>query len=122
MKSKNRPVLIYDGDCDLCRRWMGRYNHLSGDRVDTISSQEAAHLFPEISPQQFQSSVQLVQPDGAVYEGAEAVCLALAFNSTHRWPLWLYRNIFGVASATEFTYRFIARHREFFSRFTRWRG
>jgi predicted DCC family thiol-disulfide oxidoreductase YuxK len=119
MKSDNRPVLIYDGDCDLCRRWIARWSHVTEARIDIISSQEAAHLFPEISPEQFQSSVQLVQPDGVVYEGAEAVFRTLAFNSSHRWPLWLYRNVYGVASATEFIYRFIARHRGSISRVMR---
>ena len=112
MKSENRPVLVYDGDCDLCRRWISRWSHVTGDRVDYVSSQETAHLFPEISPERFQSSVQLVQPDGAVYEGAEAVFRTLAFHPRHRWPLWLYRNVWGLAPATEFTYRFVARHRE----------
>jgi predicted DCC family thiol-disulfide oxidoreductase YuxK len=118
MKAENRPVLIYDGDCDLCRHWIARWRHVTGDRVEYVSSQQTAHRFPEISPQQFQSSVQLVQPDGTVFDGAEAVFLTLAFNPTYRWPLWLYRNVLGVAWATEFTYRFVARHRRIVSRFT----
>ncbi len=89
------------------------------NRVDIVSSQEKAHLFPEISAEQLQSSVQLVEPDGTVYEGAEAVFRTLALNSQHRWPLWLYRNVFGVAAATELAYRFIARHRLLLSRFAR---
>ena len=54
MKSENRPVLVYDGDCDLCRRWIARWSHVTGDRVDYVSSQETAHLFPEISPERFE--------------------------------------------------------------------
>lgn len=119
MKSDNKPVLIYDGDCELCRRWVARWSHVPENRVDIVSSQEKAHLFPEISAEQLQSSVQLVESDGAVYMGAEAVFRALALNSKHRWPLWLYKNIFGVATATECSYRFIARHRLLFSRFAR---
>ena len=120
MKSENRPVFVYDGDCELCRRWVARWSHLTGDRVDYVPCQETAHLFPEIPPERFQLSVQLVQPDGAVYEGAEAVFRTLAFHPSHRWPLWLYRNVFGVAPATKFTYRFVARHRGVFSLVTRW--
>ena len=122
MKSENRPLLIYDGDCNLCRRWVLRWSHATGDRVDYLASQETAHRYPEITPEQFQSSVQLVQPDGSVHNGAEAVFLTLAFNPTHRWPLWLYRNVSGVALVTEFAYGFVARHRRLFNRFARWLG
>ncbi|GJL79284.1 MAG: hypothetical protein NPINA01_22730 [Nitrospinaceae bacterium] len=119
MDSENKPILIYDGDCDLCRYWVARCRHITQDRVDYASSQESNHLLPEISPEQLQSSVQLVQSDGTVYDGAEAVFRTLAFNPSRHWPLWLYRNVWGVACSTEFIYRFIARNRRIFSRFIR---
>jgi len=120
MATQNRPVLIYDGDCNFCRQWVNRWRHVTDDQVDTLSSQEAARLFPHISPEQFQSSVQLVLPDGSVYDGAEAVFRALACNPDHGWPLWLYRKVPAVAVGTEFLYRFVARHRTAFSRLTKW--
>jgi len=120
MESQNRPVLIYDGDCNFCRRWVNRWRHVTQDRVDYLSSQEAARLFPHISPEKFQASVQLVQPDGSVYDGAEAVFRALACNPKHGWPLWLYRRVPAVAVGTEFLYRFVARNRIAFSRLTQW--
>ena len=119
METEQKPVLVYDGDCDLCRFWIARWSHVTEDWVDYASSQESEDRFPDISHEQFQSSVQLVQPDGAVYDGAEAVFRTLACNPKHRWPLWCYRNLWGVAPVTEFTYRFVARHRGLFSRFTR---
>lgn len=114
-----RPVLVYDGDCTFCRRWIARWRHVTQGRVDYVSSQEAARQLPQISQEQFQTSVQLVLPDGKVYDGAQAVFRALAYNPKHRWPLWLYRNAPGTAPATEFAYRFVARNRGFFSLLTR---
>jgi predicted DCC family thiol-disulfide oxidoreductase YuxK len=111
MQSQNRPVLIYDGDCEFCRRSVVRLRHMTGDRVDTRPFQEVAKQFPNISLEQFQASVQLVQPDGSVYVGAEAVFRTLASNPNHGWPLWMYLEIPGVARMTEFLYRLVARNR-----------
>jgi len=111
MQSQNKPVLIYDGDCDFCRRWISRLRHVTGDRVDTRPFQKVAEQFPTISLEQFQTSVQLVQPDGSVCAGTEAVFRTLAYNPSHGWPLWMYLKIPGVAPLTEFLYRLVARNR-----------
>ena len=111
MTSQDRPVLIYDGDCEFCRRSVARLRHVIGDRVDARPFQEVAEQFPTISLEQFQASVQLVQPDGSVHVGAEAVFRTLAYNPNHGWPLWMYLKIPGVAPVTEFLYRLVARNR-----------
>ena len=111
MTSQNRPVLLYDGDCNFCYHWIARWRHVTGDRVDYLPSQEVAHQFPNISPEKFETSVQLVQPDGSVHAGAEAVFRVLAYNPDYGWPLWMYLKIPGVASVTEFLYRLVARNR-----------
>lgn len=107
----SQAVLIYDGDCEFCRRSVARLRHVAGDRVDARPFQEVAEQFPAISLEQFQASVQLVQPDGSVHVGAEAVFRALAYNPNYGWPLWMYLKIPGVASVTEFLYRLVARNR-----------
>ena len=109
--AENRPVLIYDGDCGFCRRWIARLPPETRSRVDTRPFQEAAELFPNISLEQFQASVQLVQPDGSVYEGAQAVFRTLACNPNHGWLLWMYLKVPGVALVTEYLYRLVARNR-----------
>jgi predicted DCC family thiol-disulfide oxidoreductase YuxK len=111
MTTRNGPVLIYDGECEFCRRWVARLHLLTADRVEYLSSREAAERFPGILPERFQNAVQLAQPDGTVYEGAEAVFRTLAHNPNHGWPLWMFLNVPGVARVTEFLYRLIARNR-----------
>jgi predicted DCC family thiol-disulfide oxidoreductase YuxK len=111
MTTRNGTVLIYDGECEFCRRWVTRLRLVTADRVEYLSSQEAAQHFPDIPPQKFQASVQLIQPDGSVYEGADAVFRTLAHNPNHGWPLWMYQKVPGVAPITEFLYRLVARNR-----------
>ncbi len=106
-----KPLLLFDGDCGFCRRWVERWKSLTGDRVDYAPSQEAGSRFPEISAEEFRRSVQLVLPDGRVFEGAEAVFVSLSFAPRRKWLLAVYRNVPGFAPVSEAAYRLIARHR-----------
>lgn len=120
MDQRKKPLLIYDGDCNFCRRWISRWRHVTQDRVDYAASQEVGDDFPEISPERFESSVQLVEPDGNLYEGAEAVFRTLAYASQKYWSLWMYRNVPGFSRMAEGFYRFVAENRRLFSILTRW--
>ena len=73
-----KPILIYDGDCSFCRRWIEHWRAITGDRVEYAPYQEAASRFPGISEQEFRSAVQLVDSDGKIYRAAEAVFRSLA--------------------------------------------
>ncbi|MBI1930250.1 DUF393 domain-containing protein [Candidatus Poribacteria bacterium] len=114
------PLLIYDGDCNFCRYWIARWEHLTGDRVVYAPFQAVAGQFPEIPLARFETAVHLIEPSGDVFNGAAAVFRTLAYAPRRRWLLWLYRKIPGVAPFTEWVYRFIARHRRVFSILTRW--
>ena len=76
--------------------------------------------FPEIPPEQFESAVQLIEPSGAVFSGAEAVFRTLAHARRMRWLLWMHQRIPGFSASAEWIYRFIAEHRVIFSVLTRW--
>jgi predicted DCC family thiol-disulfide oxidoreductase YuxK len=88
--------------------------------VDDAPWQEVAPRFPQIPVERFRASVQLVEGDGRVYEGAEAVFRALAAVPGRGWPLALYRNVPGFAPLAEAIYGFVARHRNALARLTRW--
>jgi lipase maturation factor 1 len=117
-----KPLLVFDGDCNFCTLWVRRWQQMTGDLVDYLPSQAAgiAAQFPEIPPERFQSSVQLVETDGTVYSGAEAVFRTLAKNPERQWPLDAFENSPALARITEGAYGFVAGHRTFFSRLTRW--
>src|SRR5436190_1544386 len=115
----NRPVLVFDGDCSFCRFWIARWRHHTGGIVDyePFQSADIAQRFPDIPRDRFAHAVQLIEIDGRVSEGAEAVLRALALGG-HRAPLWTYEHIPGVALVSEGVYRTIAGHRRFWSAVT----
>lgn len=110
-----KPLLIYDGECRFCCRWIGAWKAITGDRVAYECSQTAGPRFPQISPEEFARSVQWVGVDGSVCSGAEAVLLALATATWYgRVALRLYRRVPVFAHAAEAAYARFARHRGFF--------
>src|SRR5262249_17175760 len=113
--------MVYDGDCRFCGLWIRRWQQMTGDAVDYLPSQDPqiAARFPEIPPGQFQTSVQLIEPNGTVLSGAEAVFRALAKNANVHWPLHFYQSSPMFADITEWSYGFVASHRTAFSRLTR---
>jgi predicted DCC family thiol-disulfide oxidoreductase YuxK len=116
-----KPLLVYDGECGFCRLWIHRWECATGERIDYLPSQDQqiAQRFPEISRAEFDSSVQLIEPDGSVHHGAEAVFQSLAHNPDYHWILDLYRAFPLFARVTEWSYRVVANHRVFFSRVTK---
>lgn len=112
----NKPVLVYDGDCDFCKYWIYRWKHITKDRIDYFPYQEICKNFPEIPVSEFQSSVKLILHTGQVYSGAEAILRAL----NNRLFLWCYANLLGFSYVTELVYRLVAKHRQYISKYTRW--
>jgi len=116
-----RPVLIYDGDCRFCTLWIRRWQQETGDTIEYLASQDAsvAQRFAEIPTQDFATAVQLVETDGRVISGAEAVFRALAKDPKRQWLLRQYEASPRFARATEWAYALVARNRPLFSWFTR---
>ncbi|KRT65892.1 MAG: hypothetical protein XU11_C0017G0018 [Candidatus Dadabacteria bacterium CSP1-2] len=119
MKQRTKPLLIYDGDCGFCRRWIARWESLTGDRVEYAPFQQVASEFPEIPKEQFEASVQFIEPSGKISSGAEAVFRTLTYVPGKQWMLWMYEKIPGAAHISEWSYHLVARHRTFFSKLTR---
>ena len=113
-----RPLLVYDGDCYFCLRWIRRWQETTRGAVDVAPFQSAAVRFgADVPIDCFRSAVRLIEPGGSVYGGAEAICRMLSYGSG-RWswlPLWCYERIPGYAVVARFGYRLVARHREFAS-------
>src|SRR6266508_2798269 len=56
-KPPEKPLLLFDGDCGFCKRWVERWKSLTGHRVDFAPSQEAGPRFPEIAAAEFRRSL-----------------------------------------------------------------
>ncbi|MBT5632503.1 MAG: DUF393 domain-containing protein [Nitrospina sp.] len=115
-----KPILIYDGDCGFCRLWVARWSPLTEAKVDYHTSQDVGNNYPQISPEDFQTSVYFVDSEGSFYSGAQAVFKALAYATNGKWLLRAYDGIPGFASASEWGYRQVAQNRKTFSLLTRW--
>lgn len=113
-----KPLLIFDGDCGFCRRWVARGQSLTGDRVEYAPSQEVAAQFPKITAEQFKDAAWLILPDGSALSGAAAILRALQEAPGRRWLYWAYQHVSGFAGASEVCYRWVAGHRKFLSTVT----
>jgi predicted DCC family thiol-disulfide oxidoreductase YuxK len=114
-----KPLMIWDGECHFCKKWIERWRQITGGKVDYATYQEAAHRFPEIPVEQFKRAVALIEPDGETFFAAEAVYRSLRYGPSRKWLAWSYDHIPGFAAISETAYKFIARHRGLGSTVTR---
>jgi predicted DCC family thiol-disulfide oxidoreductase YuxK len=114
-----RPLMIWDGECLFCKRWIERWREITAGKVDYATCQEAAVRFPEIPIDQFKRAVAFIEPDGEAFFAAEAVYRSLQYRSSRKWLAWSYDHVPGFAGISETAYKFIARHRSLGSTFTR---
>jgi lipase maturation factor 1 len=117
----SKPLLVFDGDCQFCRRWIARWKNATGDAVDYVAFQDEAMAgrFPEIPRQDYEEAVHLILPDGVVLRGAEAVFRSLAEGGHYRLLLGLYRRIPPFADLSELLYEEVAMHRTALSKLDR---
>jgi predicted DCC family thiol-disulfide oxidoreductase YuxK len=114
-----KPLLIWDGDCDFCRLWIERWRQMTAGKIDYCIYQEIADRFPEISSDEFNRSLVLIEPDGTAFFAADAVYRSLAYRRSREWLAWSYDHVPGFAAVSETAYGLIARHRKFASAVTR---
>lgn len=114
-----KPLLIWDGECHFCRRWIERWREITRGEVEFATYQEAAREFPEISREHFQSAITFIDEEGNVSFAAEAVYRSLQCRASRKWLWWSYDHVPGFAAVSEVAYKFIARHRRFGSAITR---
>lgn len=115
MENTTKPLLIYDGDCQFCQYSVDYWQKLTGDAVTYKPYQEVGAQYPGISQAQFQQAIKYVAPDGNISSAAKASFLTLNNAKGHGLGLTLYRKLPGFAPVSEWVYRIIARHRDFFS-------
>ena len=104
------PVLIYDGRCGFCSRWVGRVR--AWDRaaaVRYLPLQDAGA--PDVAGRQreaLQQALHLVRPDGVVFAGAAAARELLGYLPGGRIPK-VVLNLPGVRWLAAKSYSWIAR-------------
>lgn len=110
MEVARGPVLIYDAQCQFCRRWVARLKRWDrNDRIRLLPLQDPAAPALAGRPREvLQQAAHLVRADGAVFAGARAAREALAYLPAG----WLLRGLArlpGVMALADRGYRWVAR-------------
>lgn len=114
LEARPKPLVIFDGDCGFCRKWIARWRGDAGGKLDFAPASEVRHRFPEI--QDFENAVYLIEPDGTIHRGAGAVATILAASGgLGRFLSSVYQGSPRLAALAERVYAIIARHRGFCS-------
>ena len=116
-----KPLLIYDGECYFCLRWIRRWQETLNGKFDVAPYQSVISRFDKDIPIEcFQSAIQLIRTDGKIYSGAEAVFRTWNEGSGFGkgLPLWCYQFVPGFALISRLAYRIVAHHRELASLIT----
>jgi len=74
----DRPLMIFDGDCGVCRAAVDRWREATGSQIRYAPYQEVASNSPQIDVREFRRAVHLINPDGTVSRGAAAVLQGMA--------------------------------------------
>ncbi|OGQ34564.1 MAG: hypothetical protein A3F16_03600 [Deltaproteobacteria bacterium RIFCSPHIGHO2_12_FULL_43_9] len=111
MNHPNVPVMLYDGDCGFCQKWIKKWDKITIGKVVYLPYQEHLGSYPQITKKACQEAVQLIMPDKTVYSGAHAALKALSLAGKYKILLWKYEHIPLFGPFCEFVYRQIARHR-----------
>lgn len=109
------PVLVYDGDCGFCRRWVDRLRRMDREgRILCVAAAERDQVagLPDLDPVALARAMHLVLPDGAVRTGARAVPVILRLLPRWRWGTWVFA-VPGVPWVADRVYEWVAtrRHR-----------
>jgi predicted DCC family thiol-disulfide oxidoreductase YuxK len=106
-------VILYDGSCRFCERQSRRLISLARPGViEAVDFQQpdALDRFPEITHDDCMKAMHLVEPDGRISKGAEAITRAIATRPMFRWVRPLYY-LPGFRQVLDWLYAFVASNR-----------
>lgn len=112
----DKPVLLYDGDCGLCRRVVGWIRGRAGDRIIYLRNKTAVQKFPDLHPPTpLSTSVILLDANGSFHQGMGVLFKIFALWGTpFLWNLSRSSGVFRWGS--ERLYRILAVLRPFISK------
>ncbi|MFT5668720.1 MAG: putative DCC family thiol-disulfide oxidoreductase YuxK [Vicingaceae bacterium] len=115
---KQKPLMVFDGNCGFCKYWVIRWKKISGLGVDYKPYQEVAVNFKDIEEEHFKEAVRYIDLDGTIYNGPDAAYITY-YNKNqvkflHQW--YVSKPVFKVLS--DVAYQFVADNRNTMSKIT----
>ena len=113
-------MLIYDGECDFCERWVARIKQRdTEDRIEYVPAQTVPDgMFAAADRARFAEAVHFLDTDRVLSWGAHTVPRILKYLPRQRKWLWIFRWS-GVIWVADLIYRRVARRRHCFGRVIR---
>lgn len=106
-------VLIYDGECSVCRKaveWIRARAVRESFEFLSLHSEEMARRFPFLDPPECRRAAHLVLADGTVLAGERAAAEIFDRVPGFRWAARCLR-LPGARGLSRIAYRFLARRR-----------
>ena len=120
MKGPEKPVLIYDGECSVCRgavEWIRARSGPDDFEFFSCHAEDLPRRFPTIEKNACLEAVHLVLPDERVLVGERAVPEILLRLEGWRWAAGLFRLPGAGILSRAFYRRFAARRHRISRRF-----
>ncbi len=113
VEAAHPAVLVYDDQCEFCRRWVSRFTRWDRERAVELLPlrEERAVRLTGKSRDQLEQAMHLVDADGSVYAGATAVRELFRFVPWGGVPRAMFR-LPGALRLADRLYRLVAAIRQ----------
>lgn len=101
----SRPILIYDNECALCKRFKVALDFLDGEgKILKVPLQDEALYrdFPFLSRVECEEKIHLLTTNGHVYRGSEVIEFLVGFYPKVKTFAWLVESESGKKAANFF--------------------
>lgn len=108
-----KSIVVYDGQCAFCSRQIERIRRRDRtDRFEYVPRQTEGldRRFPGLAKSDFETGLRLIDLDGAIHVGADAVYRIFRLLRPWKWVAWLYR-VPGLTQLARTIYAWIAANR-----------
>ena len=116
---KDKPVMVWDGNCGFCRYWVTRWSRFTGEKIYYEPYQEAAPTFPDIDEKHFKKASRLIETDGSIYSGPRSAYRTFTYGSSWAFLDRWYEKYSWFEKLSDALYVRIERNRSFLFKVTK---